>query len=69
MAPLPHEAPQREASAHEAPAHQAPLHQTPLHPSGDRATSRANGPDTAEIAARLDGLIAELRALLRPQDL
>jgi hypothetical protein len=40
-----------------------------LHGSAAHATTAAGGPDTAAIAARLDGLIAEIRALLRTQDM
>jgi hypothetical protein len=39
-----------------------------LHGAAPRATSPDAGPDTAEIAARLDSLIAELRALLAPHE-
>ena len=39
-----------------------------LHDTASRATSPAHGPDTAEIAARLDSLIAEIRALLGPHE-
>jgi hypothetical protein len=39
-----------------------------LHTTAAHATTEAGGPDTAEIAARLDSLIAEIRALLRAQD-
>lgn len=44
----------------------APSPAAPLHSTAVQATS--DGPDTADIAARLDGLIAEIRALLRTQD-
>jgi hypothetical protein len=39
-----------------------------LHGAAARATSQGGSQDTAEIAARLDGLIAELRALLGPHE-
>ena len=44
------------------------LHEPALHDTASRATSPAHGPDTAEIAARLDSLIAEIRALLGPHE-
>jgi hypothetical protein len=39
-----------------------------LHGAPPRATTPPGGSDTAEIAARLDSLIAEIRALLGPHD-
>ncbi len=52
------------------PAHTAApaFHEPALHDTASRATSPAHGPDTAEIAARLDSLIAEIRALLGPHE-
>jgi hypothetical protein len=38
-----------------------------LPPTNPGATHAAGGPDTTEVAARLDALIAELRALLGTQ--
>jgi hypothetical protein len=46
---------------------QAAARRPALHTAAPHATS-PGGLDKAELAARLDGLIAELRILLGPQD-
>jgi hypothetical protein len=54
---------------HTAPEAGAPEAAAALHGAAAQATRRGDGPDTAELAARLDGLIAELRTLLGAQDI
>jgi hypothetical protein len=55
------------AAARRAAPHGGAL--PPLHGPAAHATTAPGGPDTADIAARLDGLIAEIRTLLRTPDM